>query len=145
MLKSTNKSILKLGAFAVRAYIESLDFADMSYGDAMSLLQEVLELPQQVGIPLGRRNDSVDDLGHTEDFSAFVCERMIEAGFSSQTAWKCRNSAATRAASQIPCKTKNLLQAQQATKELVGDISWDHERTVPISSESLSLTMAGCE
>jgi len=119
MLKSTNRTVLTLDAFVVRAYIESLEFADMSYGECMNLIQEVLELPQYVGIPLGRQRDSVDEKGHIEDFSAFVCERMIEAGFSSETAWKCRNSAAAKSAAGVPVKTKMLKQAQHTVRDLV--------------------------
>lgn len=146
MLKSTNKPVLTLDAFATRAYIESLDFADMDYSSCMNLIQEVLELPQSVGIPLGRKRDSVDEGGHTEDFSLFVCERMIEAGFSKETAYRCRNSAAAKAAAGVPVKTRMLQTAQHSIREhVVGDISWDVERTVAVTQDSLSLAMAGCE
>jgi hypothetical protein len=115
MLKSTNQRLLTLDSFAVRAYLEQVDYASLEYGECMNLLQELLELPQTVGVPLARHGDTVDEKGRPEDFSLFVCEQMIEAGFDADVAYKCRNSAASKAY-KIPLKTRQIRDVRVDTR-----------------------------
>lgn len=103
----TNQRAVRLNSFAVMATIDSLDFAELEYRECMDLMQELLELPQGLGVPLGRQGDVTDELGYNEDWSAVVAERMIEAGYSKETAWKCRNSAASKA-NKGPRKARKL-------------------------------------
>ncbi len=144
-LKSQKTSVLTLNAFAVRVFLEGLDYSDLEYRDCMELLQELLRLPQSAGIPLARRGDSVDEKGHTEDFSTFVVEQMIKAGYSKETAWKCRNSAAAKAAGGVRLKSSKLLDAYNKARLTLGDRSWDYETAVETKSEDLAALMATCE
>lgn len=144
-LQSTAMPVLKLNAFAVRAYLEGLDYAELTYKECMDLLQELLELPQSAGIPLARRDDSTDERGHLEDFSTFVVEKMIEAGYDREVAWKCRNSAAAKAAGGVKLKVFRLREAYHQTLSAIGDTSWDLERVVTTTSEDLAAAMVDCE
>ncbi len=144
-LKSTPVSVFTLNAFAVRAYLEGLDYSQMTYRECMDLLQELLELPQNVGIPLARQGDSTDENGYVEDFSAYVVEQMIAAGWDKEPAWKCRNSAAAKSAGGVKLTTRRLQEAYHATMKAVGDRSMDHDTIDETSSEALAEAMAGCE
>ncbi len=112
------RTILKLDSFAVRTALQKLNFAELSYKECMDLLQELLELPQTTGTPLGRKNDAIDQSGFVEDWSEVVVEMMIEAGYEASVAWKCRNSAASKAF-KLPLKSLLLHDSIEAARLLL--------------------------
>ena len=112
------RTLAKLDSFAVMVALEKVNYAELSYRECMDLLQELLELPQTTGAPLGRKGDAKDKSGYIEDWSEVVVEMMIDAGYASEVAWKCRNSAASKAF-KLPLKTLLLHDSIEAARLLL--------------------------
>ncbi len=105
-MRFTNPGI-KLDSSAVESALKEFEFAEMEYWECMNIMQELLELPQECGVPLARKGDPVDVKGHYQDKSIEIVAAMIAAGYSSEVAYKCRNSAASKA-NKVPLKNRVL-------------------------------------
>lgn len=106
-MRFTKQSATKLDSSAVELALEEFEFAEMGYSECMNILQELLELPQECGVPLARQGDAIDNMGYHQDKSIEVVAAMIAAGYSQDTAYKCRNSAASKAG-KVPLKDRVL-------------------------------------
>lgn len=107
--------IKKLDRFIVEHFLEHFDFASVEYRDCMNIMQELLELPASIGVPLARQGDPTDRMGYLQDFSERVVEKMIEQGYDDTLAWRCRNSAAAKAF-KVPLKNNPIEDALFAGK-----------------------------